>query len=240
MKNLTQQKNNKLATEFFEYIEKYKKDNNGKYPEYSSSNKYYNDVYINLLICQNGLCAYSEMFIYEYYEKCQKNDYWKNGRYVGEKLKIGADIEHFLAKSLCNLECDWKWSNLFLVDTKINRDIKKNKPVYAFMRPDNPEYDPLKYLVYDIEMNFFVPKYTLDKETRVQVKEMLKTLGINSDGVWAKRKSKLQQYLENAILEDKNFASLKKEVKEFYTAFVLCKDIFENEQKIEHFLNIKN
>ncbi len=49
-----------LATEYQLWIKQLKGQT---HPKYSSSHKYYKDVLISLLYCQQGLCAYTEILI---------------------------------------------------------------------------------------------------------------------------------------------------------------------------------
>ena len=66
-----------LSTEYKKWEEHFEK-NNEPHSKYNSiDNKYYNDVVMNLLFCQKGLCAYTEI------ELCSPDvineQNWKNG-----------------------------------------------------------------------------------------------------------------------------------------------------------------
>jgi hypothetical protein len=51
-------KSKKVATAYHTWLKSLK---NKKQPPYSATFRFYKDVLMNLLICQNGLCAYTEM-----------------------------------------------------------------------------------------------------------------------------------------------------------------------------------
>jgi len=236
MRNLTELKKEKLATEFFEYIQDYQKKNNGKYPKYDSQDKYYKDVYINLLICQQGLCAYTEQFIYREFDEFKSEKYWKKGKYAGEKPKLDADIEHFKPQSTCNLECDWQWNNLFLVLTHINRNIKKTKIIPDFLKPDNPEYSPEKYFTYNLTTHRFVASQKLDEKTKLEIEQALEDLGINSSHtIISNRKNQINKYIQTIKYMGEIDSS---EVKEFKTAFHLIKEELKNPNLLENLTKI--
>lgn len=238
MRNLHEAKKEKLATQFFKDIKVYQGKNNGKYPKYNSSYKYYTDVFVNLLICQKGLCAYSEMALdFGYSEKNEAN-FWENNRFIGEKPNIDADIEHYKAKSNCNQECDWDWNNLFLVSIHINQRIKRDKPVFAFMNPNNKEYSPKKYLLYNFDTQMFIPKPSLDNKTYNEVDETLNTLGINtSETVKSRRKTLLLDFITEVYNKKYTYSEIKKtKLREFFTAFEMSEHIFSDENKMKKYI----
>ena len=240
MRNLHEAKKKKLATAFFTDIEKHRIENNGKYPRYSSSYKHYNSVFVNLLICQKGVCAYSEMGIYFDYEKCNTKALWESGKFGGNKPKIDADIEHYKAKSRCSGECDWDWNNLFLVSKHINQSIKRDKPVYDFLRPDKPDYAPQRYLWYSFDTQMFVPRPDLDISTYKKVEETLKTLGINSSNtVKSRRKKMLLDYLTDIYVKKYSYQEIKKEkLCEFFTAYEMSEHICTDVAKAQKYINV--
>ena len=241
MKSLYQAKKQKIATAFFEEIEEYKIESDGSFPKYSSKYKFYKDVFVNLLICQKGLCAYSEMAIDFDYNNYESQNLWNNGRFAGNKPIIDADIEHFHPKSKCELKCDWDWNNLFLVSKHINQSIKRDKPVYDFMRPDNPEYDPVKYLTYDFRSQLFIPNPELDEQTYAQVDETINTLGINtSSTVNSRRKNMLYEFLLEIYYKKYTYDEIMNtKLKEFHTAYEMSKFIFTNQNIAKKFIKIK-
>ncbi len=233
MRNLTQQKQKKLAFAFFEYIENYKQENSGKYPKYSSNDKFYKDVFINLLICQEGLCAYTERFIFEEYTEYENPDYWKNGKFILKKPILDADIEHFIPKSKENL--DWQWENLFLILPHVNR-YKNNKEIPDYLKPDRPEYSPEKYFKYNFTTNRFVPNPELDKETKAQIKQALDDLGINSsETIRSHRRRTLNKYIQTMKLLE----NIKIDIKEYQTAFYFIKDDILSGKLSENLIKIK-
>ncbi len=241
MRNLHEAKKEKLATQFFKDIKVYQQKNNEKYPKYGSNYKYYKDVFVNLLICQKGLCAYSEMALdFDYSEKKEAN-LWKKGRFIGKKTIIDADIEHYKAKSSCKEECDWDWNNLFLVSIHINQRIKRDKPVANFMRPDNQKYAPEKYLCYDFNTQMFVPKPSLDDKTYQEVDKTISTLGINtSDTVKSRRKALLLDFITDIYNGKYTYAEIKKtKLHEFFTAFKMSEPIFSDKNKMKKYISNK-
>ena len=161
-------KRNVLSQKYLEWMESLKEN----HPKYTSSHKYVKDIKLNLLHCQNGLCAYTEEQLCDvklFEERC-----WEEGRYVqsldGEDL-INGDLEHF--------DCSLKetqaylWDNLFMVNSNINCRVKGTKAINPILKPDSADYDPFKYLQFDDKINKFLPNinlsdkdYTLDKITQ--------------------------------------------------------------------------
>ena len=150
---------------------------NKNHPKYNSSKcKYYNDIKMSLLYCQNGLCAYTEKFLCD--SKFITVDNWDKKRYKTKLDKtIKGDLEHF-DESLKDKK-GWLWDNLFVVDTHINCRIKSTKPIKSILKPDSSDYDPNKYLNFDFETGVFFPIITLTKKEKEDVKYMIETLGLN-------------------------------------------------------------
>ena len=55
-----------------------------KHDKYSSSHKYYKDIVMQSLRCQDGLCAYTEQRLCD--KKLLTEDCWKDGRYINQKI----------------------------------------------------------------------------------------------------------------------------------------------------------
>ena len=67
---------------------------NQAHPTYNSSNgEYYQDIVMDALRCQNGLCAYTEI------QLCPPPfltpDNWENGRYKNKNRHHNGQLEHF-------------------------------------------------------------------------------------------------------------------------------------------------
>lgn len=155
------------------------------HPAYNSSkHRYYIDIVMNLLHCQNGLCAYTEV------ELCALEDIsvekWSNGRYLSkEKINYGA-LDHFDEKlkykendpnSACK---DWLWSNFFVVHSDTNNR-KGAKPVDYLIKPDSEDYDPFKLLEYSPLTHKYVANPDIEEESvRLRITKMIEVLGLNA------------------------------------------------------------
>ena len=153
---------------------------NGDHPPYSSNQKYVQDIKMSLLACQNGLCAYTEELLCD--SALLSDDNWEDGKYAGDinnQNLVNGDLEHFD----CTLKDTqgYLWDNLFMVNSNINCRVKRTKPVDDILKPDREEYDPDVYLHFDDENNVFIPNQNLIDEEKARVKEMIITLGINSN-----------------------------------------------------------
>lgn len=220
-----------LVTEFEKdlkvFVEQY-----SKHPDYNKNykfkNEHYKSVFFNLLGCQKGLCAYSEAIIssqdFLSYEK------WEKGIFIGIISNgIDGDIEHFNPET--KKEKAWEWSNLFVVSTHINRKIKGIKKVDDIFKPDNPNYEPAKYMTFNFKTQLFVPLPKIedeDKELFEKVKNMIRSLGINSETIKSRRtemlldmKADIQDKVRTIEYVEKN------KLKEFFTAFEMSKSYFE-------------
>jgi hypothetical protein len=84
-------KENILALDYKEWIDKIE-SNSENHPDYSSKHEYYFDIVANLLWVQRGLCAYTEMMLFDPNELGP--DKWVNGRFTG-KFKFFGHLEHY-------------------------------------------------------------------------------------------------------------------------------------------------
>ena len=184
-----------LSEEYLEWMKALKEE----HPTYSSSHKYVQDIKMNLLYCQNGLCAYTEEQLCDL--ELLKESCWKERRYVqtleGEDLVKG-DLEHFD----CTLKENqaYLWNNLFMANSNINCRVKGTKPVNPILKPDAKDYDPFKYLEFDDKINKFLPNVNLSEEEKIDVLEMIETLGINRNSF--KRASKIKDLKEDFELDE--------------------------------------
>jgi hypothetical protein len=163
-----------------------------KHPE---SRIYYDDVVMNLLHCQKGVCAYTEMVLCDI--ELLSEDKWKNGRYKlkkSERPQCLGDLEHFDPK----LKEDkfWEWENLFVVLEKINR-IKGKKEVDDILKPDSPGYDPMVLLEYDEIYHVFYPHPDIEDEKLIErIERMIKVLQLNFDFICQERRKFLKKAFE--------------------------------------------
>lgn len=204
------------------------------------------DVVMNLLYCQEGLCAYTEMPLCN--PDLLKEINWENGRYVKEEKrnkcgqpiyynKEGKDIDH--DGSLDHFDPRlketqyWKWENLFMTRYKTNID-KRQVRVDDILKADLQEYDPFRLLAYDIDANFFCPHPALDKEKESRVEYMIDALQLNRGHVVNERKKYLNEFQEKEEF-DKRVTP-----KCFITACKMVKSEAHiiSRRKIEEWLNI--
>ena len=195
-----------LSKEYIEWMEALKKE----HPTYSSSHKYIRDIKMNLLYCQNGLCAYTEEQLCDL--ALLKESCWKDGRYIqsleGEDL-INGELEHF--------DCTLKekeaylWENLFMANGSINR-CKGTKTINSILKPDSESYDPFKYLEFDDKINKFLPNINLSEQEKLDVAEMIEILGINRNSFQRAKQIK-------DLKEDFEFEEELKEPQEYITSW---------------------
>lgn len=201
-------------------------DRNVAHPKYEHTktrNDYYVDILMQLHLCQDGLCAYTEMWLCS--KKHLSSEKWSGGKYVAPKPNnnMYGQLEHFNSelKSKKKEETgkkDWLWDNLFVAHDKIN-NIKGVKPVDEILKPDKENYDPFALLDYNIFSHEFIPKKNLEKSIANRIQTMLNTLGVNffSDI----RRSYIEEKLKLIFLYKEKWESIF--IEQFPTAFEMCK-----------------
>jgi hypothetical protein len=199
-----------LSTKYKQWVDKLNRDK-VKHPQ-NSNKAYYCDVVMNLLHCQKGVCAYTEMRVCD--PGLLNDNNWENGRYKLTNSGQFGELEHFDP----NLKKDkfWEWENLFVAASKINKR-KGTKEVDYILKPDSPEYDPMVLLEYDIEQNLFIPhKRIKEKTTRDRIQHMIDVLQLNWDGVHRERKRFLKKVFEFQDFEQPI------EIDQFFTAYEMA------------------
>lgn len=166
-----------------------------EHPKYdSSNNKYYNDIKMSLLHCQDGLCAYTEEQLCD--KELIKHHNWDEEKYItpldNRSNLINGDLEHF-DESLKEKQA-WLWDNLFFVQGDINRKVKCSQAIQEILKPDAPHYDPNNYLAFDYKHNMFVANPKLSQQEQDDVECMIRTLGINANSF--KRQSLINRLLK--------------------------------------------
>ncbi len=202
-----------LSTEYKKQEEKDEKS--GKHSKYDSRKNKYIDVVMNLLHCQKGLCAYTEIQLCseEFYDKAN----WENGRYKNRKEKpYNGQLEHF--DSSLKKNKGWLWDNFFMVDSDTNNR-KSNKEVDYILKPDSENYDEFALFDYNLKTHLFIAKLSLPENKRKRINGMIEVLGINFSNIVAKRRHKIEKAVR--------FGSEKYEV-EFPTAFAFYEENMEN------------
>ncbi len=207
-----------FATKYQEWLAK-----NEPHGNYTSSNgEYYHDIIAELLVVQQGLCAYTEHKLVSSEQLATLKNGFSNGKFDKTKYNIEAPIhlEHF-NKDLKPTRC-WLWDNLFVVFSVINgRGVKGTKPVDGILKPDTATYNPFTLLSYDRKEHKFYPAFDLDKGNAQRVTSMINTLGLNYGYIVNLRRD----YLENVLVahSEENPQS----VYQFPTAFAFCKELSE-------------
>jgi len=201
-------------------------DETGKdHPNYTQSpfrTAYYNDVFMSLLCCQGGVCAYTESLICNV-SNITTSVCWENGKYEARNLE--GNIEHF--DSDLKKTHGWQWDNLFVVCSAINSKVKGKKKVDYILKPDVPGYDPFQLLTYDFDTHFFTPNPDLDDATAKKVREMIDTLGINFRTIVDRREERLESYRVDIHSGLKTYESLRSQLREFFTAFDMSREELE-------------
>lgn len=206
-----------LATQYKIWLDKLEASNIDHGPYNSAKNPFYKDIFMNLLTCQGGVCAYTELFL------CDPEEYdsakWENGKFIG-KFPLKGQLEHF-DPELKNTRC-WLWDNLFVSDSDINTKIKRHKQVDPILKPDDYSYDPFKLLEYDLKLHIFKPNKNIrDIETYTRIQEMLDTLGLNWDPIRDYRRKYLNEILS---LVNLGFNKIDEaSVYQFFTAFEMIR-----------------
>jgi hypothetical protein len=179
------------ATEYETWENSFGSKNQDKY---SSSGKFQKDIIAELLIIQNGLCAYTEYRLMSNEDVETLKISFASGKFMGAVKDYPIDLEHF--DSTLKNKYGWKWSNFFAVNTTINQKVKRRqeseliksgKRVHYLMKPDLSTYDVLTLLDYDRDLDLFVPNSELKKDEFIKVKEMILCLGLNNAYIKDKR-----------------------------------------------------
>ena len=182
------------STQYKEWLDKLNRDK-VKHP-LDGNRPYYYDVIMNLLLCQKGVCAYTEMFLCN--PDLLHEDKWENGKYKVDKSKkpeCFGELDHFDPK--LKKKKYWEWSNLFVIASKINKR-KGAKAVDDILKPDSSQYDPLKLLEYNDKYHIFIPHTGIrDKAKRKRIQRMIEVLHLNFDLVSRERRRFLKEVFKS-------------------------------------------
>lgn len=200
-----------LSHRYKKWVDKWNRDN-VEHPH--ESRTYYYDVVMNLLHCQKGVCAYTEMFLCN--PDLLNEDKWKNGKYQLKKPECLGELEHFDPK--LKKEKYWKWENLFVIASKINKR-KGAKEVDDILKPDSTGYDPLELLEYNEKFHVFIPHTAINDEAkRERIQRMIEILHLNYDVVSRERR----RFLKEAFKSHENGEPF--EIDRFFTAYQMTAD----------------
>jgi hypothetical protein len=210
-------KSEQLSTAYKEWEKDYE-DNKKPHPRYNSSKgKYYDDIVMDALRCQNGLCAYTEVQLCPLEYLTPEN--WKNGRHKEMKEKVyNGDLEHFderlkfkvkdkeaiepnNGEKIIYEKKDWLWSNFFVIESNTNNR-KSTKAVDYILKPDSVHYDPFKLMEYSNELHIYRAKSCLPEADKKRINDMIKTLGLNFPNLYNRRGTIVKHIIENSLTGD--------------------------------------
>ncbi len=176
---------------------------------------FYLDVVMDLMRCQNGLCAYTEVLL------CHDSGWlvtenWHDGRYITFTRKpCDGDLEHFNSRLKTNE--NWKWENLFVVKHEINT-LKGYQDIDYILKPDAQDYNPFDLLEYNRETHMYVANRVKSHEDQMRIKEMIKILGLNNANIVKQRGEVIERAFEFNTINIEN---------QFPTAFSMIKNEYE-------------
>ena len=227
---------NKEIIHSIQFTEWHGKLDNKSHPKYTSSkHKYYYDIVLELFRSQNGLCAYTEVFLCpeENYQKSSWND---NGKVKSEVIskeyelcpqngkinfEYSGQLDHF-DPELKELK-GWSWSNFFMCDSDVNHE-KSDKAVDYILKPDSPEYDEFKLLEYNPRLHRFIANLELTEDLQIRVNKMIEVLQLNFEPIRKKREEKLNTRKD---LVNFGLKSWKDDITEFPTAFKMMETMHQ-------------
>jgi hypothetical protein len=202
-----------LATAYKKWLEKLAKDGTD-HPTYNSANhRFYYDVVANLLWVQQGLCAYTEMYLINPADV--EPDKWVKGKF--SKFEFLGQLDHYNATM--KEAKGWDWDNFFMIHSDVNVKRKGQKKVNSILKPDDEKYDPFYFLQYDFKTHNFLPNQQRDFDLQQKILEDINTLGLNFKPIIDYRKETLKPLIDEVLLGKKNIAEAKTSLKKFYTAF---------------------
>lgn len=194
-------------------------EKNTDHPKYiSSKGEYYIDIVMDLLRCQNGLCAYTEVQLCPI--EFLTDNKWVKGRYkenIDGKVHNG-QLEHFdeslkwkeksekttTDNNVIHQKKDWLWSNFFMVDSDTNNR-KSTKAVDYIVKPDLDNYDPFILFDYSLITHMFTPNTDLTKTEQNRIRAMIEVLGINFSNVVDKRRQVLTRTVNYPLISEIQF-----------------------------------
>ncbi len=212
-----------LSGEYKAWVDGLNKENK-KHPD-DKYRKYYDDVFYNLLYCQEGVCAYTEKRLCS--PDLISDSKWQDNRYVkcDDQISRG-HLEHF--DPTLKKEKFWEWENLFVIDSDINIKVKSKRGIDPILKPDAPDYDPYELLDYDHETNRFIPNTGIeDEEKKDRIKYMIDTLGINAYFIVYERRKYCNRFKKNLL--EYNKEEKKEDINEFNTAIEMLRKIYKKQ-----------
>jgi hypothetical protein len=200
-----------LATSYKKWLEGLK---GKKHPTYTSSNhKYYYDIIANLLWVQQGLCAYTEMFLIN--KNNVSKEKWAKGGFP--KFEFLGQLDHF--NPTLKEKKGWEWDNFFVVHSDVNVKRKRDKKINGIIKPDKETYDPFYFLEYDFKQHHFLPNRNRTTKEQDLILEDVNTLGLNFQPIIDYRIEYLKPIIDEVQLGIITIAKARQKLNKFYTAF---------------------
>jgi ribulose bisphosphate carboxylase small subunit len=216
------------AIEYKEWIDKLCQKNE-TCTNYYSSHKYCNDIKANLILKQDGVCAYTEIELDDP-SQFSDND-WTNGKYTGVAQFEGT-LDHFDSSLKDKGRESWLWENFFFVHPRINTQ-KNDAIVYGFLKPDEEDYSPEKYLDYDIDLHVYTVNNNITEVDMIkQVKYMIDNcLLLNFGFIERRRRKYLNRIFANYYAGIEKLEEIPA-VDQFFTAFEYMKKKLDVSNKV--------
>lgn len=150
------------------------------YDSNASTNSHYPCVLMQLLLCQNGLCAYTEQRIAP--REAYQESNWQNGQYdktayAQFRPQLRAHLDHFDAS--LKKSKPWDWDNFLFVEANTNAK-KGTKVIDPRLKPDSIGYNPFDWFDYDVERHHFLPHPDLLPAEEAIVEDAINFLGLNN------------------------------------------------------------
>ncbi len=185
----------------------------------SSKNPYYLDVLFELLIAQDGLCAYTELAVMSRKQVAELKLVFESGKVKKDtkRPEVFIDLEHF--DSSDKKARGWNWENLFAVWDGVNKKKRTFEALHGIdtiLKPDNLDYQPFELLAYNPKRHAFVPNPKQPKEIQDRVEKMITVLCLNFGTVLGQRRMYLESQIKIANLSGKI-----PKIHQFPTAFAL-------------------
>jgi hypothetical protein len=202
-----------LATAYKKWLDTINKPGK-RYPAYSSSNnKYYYDIIANLLWVQQGLCAYTEMYLIN--KNTVSKDKWVKGEI--KKFEFLGQLDHFDAT--LKEKKGWEWDNFFVVHSDVNVKRKRDKGVNGIIKPDKSTYDPFYFLEYDFKQHHFLPNRDRTITEQRLILDDINTLGLNFQPIIDYRIEYIKPIIDDVQIGVLSITNARKKLNKFYTAF---------------------
>jgi 5-methylcytosine-specific restriction endonuclease McrA len=164
-------------------------------PDYDSNHRWYLGLKAAMLICQHGICAYSETQLCDPEDIKKLHLDWSNPNFAKTNLtrdELPGEIDHFSPKSK-EIGGRWEWDNLFVTDGNTNRK-KSTFEAPDYLKPDLPDYSPDKYLVFDRESGKFTPNPSLPESEKKEVQAFASKV-LNHTQLVTNRKNVIEELL---------------------------------------------